>query len=112
MDFSSNVGSCSITHAELRGVAIGLKLAWEAGARKVVVQADSRAAIALLLRNWEVVFHHTYREGNRTADFLANLGHSLPFGTHSIPVSDCNLCFYLRLNCMGISEPGSIIVST
>ncbi|CAN1757952.1 Putative ribonuclease H protein At1g65750 [Linum perenne] len=131
--FSSNVGSCYITRAELRGVAIGLKLAWEAEARKVVVQADSRAAISLieaegapshqhsgevlsirelLMRGWEVVFQHIYREGNRTTDFLTNLGHSLTFGIHLIPISDCNLGFYLRLDTMGISDSRSIFVTT
>ncbi|CAN1757948.1 Putative ribonuclease H protein At1g65750 [Linum perenne] len=74
--FSSNVGSCYITRAELRGVA------------------------------------HIYREGNRTTDFLTNLGHSLTFGIHLIPISDCNLGFYLRLDTMGISDSRSIFVTT
>ncbi|CAN1179533.1 hypothetical protein LINPERHAP1_LOCUS37949 [Linum perenne] len=74
--FSSKVGSCSITRAELRGIATGLN------------------------------------EGNRSADFLANLGHTLPLGTHRIPISDCNLGYFIRLDCMGISEPRSIIVTT
>ncbi|CAN1179527.1 Putative ribonuclease H protein At1g65750, partial [Linum perenne] len=131
--FSSKVGSCSITRAELRGIATGLKLAWEAGFKKIVVQADSRAAISLInaegppthqhggeiytirelmLRDWEVTIRHVYREGNRSADFLANLGHTLPLGTHRIPISDCNLGYFIRLDCMGISEPRSIIVTT
>ncbi|CAN1732103.1 Putative ribonuclease H protein At1g65750 [Linum perenne] len=98
--FSSNVGYCSITRAELRDIATSLKLAWEAGFKKIVVQADSSAAISLInaeghpshqhaelmLRECEVVIYHVYREGNHSADFLANLGHSLSLGTHQVPI--------------------------
>ncbi|CAN1782224.1 Putative ribonuclease H protein At1g65750 [Linum perenne] len=131
--FSSNVGTCSITRAELRGIATGLGLAWEAGFKNIVVQADSRAAISLIyaegppshqhggeiftihklmLRDWEVTIRHVYREGTRSAGFLASLGHKLPLGIHRIPISDCNLGYFLRLDCMGIPEPRSIIVTT
>ncbi|CAN1142925.1 Elongation factor 1-alpha [Linum perenne] len=88
-----------------------MKLAWEAGFKKVVVQADSRAAILLInaegppshqhagevliirelmLREWEVVIRHVYREGNRSADFLANLGHSRSLGRHLKGSNGCN----------------------
>ncbi|CAN1152701.1 hypothetical protein LINPERHAP2_LOCUS18923 [Linum perenne] len=49
----------------------------------------------LQARSWEIRLRHTYREGNRAANFLANLGHQRPIGLHSIPVSDCNLGFHL-----------------
>ncbi|CAN0855504.1 Putative ribonuclease H protein At1g65750 [Linum grandiflorum] len=72
--------------------------------RIVRVQLDSRAAIQLLLadgeithqhsseiaslrelldRNWLIKVEHIYREDNRVADYLAGLGHSLPFRVHS-----------------------------
>ncbi|CAN1180885.1 hypothetical protein LINPERHAP2_LOCUS35024 [Linum perenne] len=45
------------------------------------------------------------REGNVAADFLANLGHKYPHGLHLISLPDCNLSYFLRRDCMGISEP-------
>ncbi|CAN1174311.1 hypothetical protein LINPERPRIM_LOCUS9819, partial [Linum perenne] len=37
---------------------------------------------------WEVSIHHIYREANSAADYLANLGHSLYFGTHVLDAPD------------------------
>ncbi|CAN1826392.1 Putative ribonuclease H protein At1g65750 [Linum perenne] len=124
--YAMNIGSCSITRAEIRG-AIGIRKAWDAGYRKVEVQMDSQAAIyiltndnprvahqhslevlevqELLHRDWEVTFKHVYREANHAAGFLANCGHSLPQGTHSIGLDNCNLSYYIRYDGMRISEP-------
>ncbi|CAN1323813.1 hypothetical protein LINPERPRIM_LOCUS32853, partial [Linum perenne] len=44
--------------------------------------------LELKQRDWVIELYHIYREANFLADFLANKGHSLPFGTHSIPPSD------------------------
>ncbi|CAN1316350.1 Putative ribonuclease H protein At1g65750, partial [Linum perenne] len=60
-------------------------------------------------RSWEVRIQHIYREGNRAADFLANLGHQRPIGIHSIPVPDCNLGFHLLYDALGISESRTIL---
>ncbi|CAN1149044.1 Putative ribonuclease H protein At1g65750 [Linum perenne] len=130
--FTANLGCCSITRAEMRGAIIGLQLAWELGQRKVVLQVDSRAAIQLLQeegvpmhnhamevydfcelleRDWEVSIRHTYREGNHAADFLAGIGHGYPLGRSSIPISDPSLGYFLRYDCMRISETRSIILN-
>ncbi|CAN1314292.1 Putative ribonuclease H protein At1g65750 [Linum perenne] len=98
-----NLGNCSVTRAELRGVIEGLHRAWEAGFRNVVAQLDSSAAISILTsgdgsvnqfalekalfqelrsRYWNLVIKHTYREGNRAADYLAGIGYGYPLGTH------------------------------
>ncbi|CAN1767631.1 Putative ribonuclease H protein At1g65750 [Linum perenne] len=124
--YSVNLGRCSITRAELRGILVGLDVVWDIRIRKVAVQVDSKVAISLisepgepchhhagevvairklLQRDWEVTISHVYREGNKIADYLASIGHGLPPGTHPISISDCNLGFYLRYGCMGISEP-------
>ncbi|CAN1180887.1 Putative ribonuclease H protein At1g65750 [Linum perenne] len=121
-----NLGKCSIMRAELRGVIEGLRLAWNHGYRKVAVRVDSRAILSLVngvanpshlhareatdireffKRDWEVTITHVYREGNVAADFLANLGHKYPHGLHLISLPDCNLSYFLRRDCMGISEP-------
>ncbi|CAN1751084.1 Putative ribonuclease H protein At1g65750 [Linum perenne] len=101
--FAANLGSCSITRAELRAAKFGLELAWESGARKIHLQLDSIAAVLaiqnnssdesrhshiihqirrLLERNWTVEIYHIYRERNRVADLLAHHGHGLNFGPH------------------------------
>ncbi|CAN1291551.1 Putative ribonuclease H protein At1g65750 [Linum perenne] len=90
--YSMNLGACSITRTEMRGAIKGLTRAWEAGYRRIIVQIDSRAAIALLKgegdqthqhgmesaqfqellrRDWQVLLKHIYREGNHAADYLA-----------------------------------------
>ncbi|CAI0429938.1 unnamed protein product [Linum tenue] len=123
--FACNMGKCSITAAELKGAIVGLQLAWERGFRKVQLKLDSTTAIAiirdrsdddhrhgilakhvnhLLDRDWDVSISHVYREGNRTADFLANLGHSLTFGTHHVDVCCSDLCRWLDYDVMGISQ--------
>ncbi|CAN1126413.1 Putative ribonuclease H protein At1g65750, partial [Linum perenne] len=58
----------------------------------------------LLQRNWQAEIHHIYREGNGAADFLANLGHSLDLGIHSVPTFDSNLGCFLRKDCMRIAD--------
>ncbi|CAN1146097.1 Putative ribonuclease H protein At1g65750, partial [Linum perenne] len=125
--YSINLGICSITRAEIRGVLEGIRLAWREGFRKVEVQMDSKAVIAILLdkdqsidhshalevlefrdwatRNWDLRLKHIYREANQAADYLANIGHSLQRGCHSIPLSDCNLAYHVRSDCMGIYVP-------
>ncbi|CAN1166139.1 hypothetical protein LINPERHAP2_LOCUS26565 [Linum perenne] len=57
-----------------------------------------------MLRNWEVTISYTYKEGNQVADYLADIGHGLPPGTHSISTPGCNFGYYLHHDCMDISE--------
>ena len=99
--FALNKGVGSVLEAEIWGILEGLKLAWSTGFRKVVVESDSQAAVTLLTsdiskyhplynivracksfmeKDWSCSMHHIYRERNRVADYLANLGHSLMLG--------------------------------
>ncbi|CAN1768424.1 Putative ribonuclease H protein At1g65750 [Linum perenne] len=131
--FSMNLGRCSVTRAELRGAIHGLELVWSMGFRSVELQLDSKAAIDLLLatgeprhqhagevlsfrelreRHWSVNIRHVYREGNKVADFLASRGHDLPFGSHTFPLSDFNLVYLLRYDCLGISEPRHVVINS
>ncbi|CAN1850150.1 hypothetical protein LINPERHAP1_LOCUS39711 [Linum perenne] len=64
----------------------------------------------LLRREWEVKFKHVYREANHTAYYLANCGHNFPWGLHSMGFDNCNLTYYIRYDCMGISEPRTIMI--
>ncbi|CAN1335133.1 hypothetical protein LINPERPRIM_LOCUS36647, partial [Linum perenne] len=45
-------------------------------------------------RDWSLVIKHTYREGNRAADYLASIGYSYPFGSHTVSISDCRLGYF------------------
>ncbi|CAL1356638.1 unnamed protein product [Linum trigynum] len=127
--YACNLGVCSITVAELKGAAVGLQIAWDQGHRRVHLNLDSSTAVAiikncsddyhrhgllaihvnnLLNRDWDVVVSHVYREGNCTADYLAEFGHSLPFGTHHVDVCNPDLCRWLEYDVLRISQPRSI----
>ncbi|CAN1201045.1 Putative ribonuclease H protein At1g65750 [Linum perenne] len=130
--FTMNLGFCSITRAELRGAIRGLQLAWEAGFKKVILRLDSQAAISIFTnedstehqhglevitfrelraRNWSIKIEHTYREGNTAADHLAALGYDYPIGNHIIPISCNSLVYFLRRDCIGVTEPRSILIN-
>ncbi|CAN1254622.1 Putative ribonuclease H protein At1g65750 [Linum perenne] len=101
--------------AELRGIVEGMKLAWDLGIRKLMIQTDSKAAgnstsrhasllqqfSELLSREWCVSVHHIFREANFAADYLANLGQSLPLGVHVLDVPDFSLADWLRFDSVG-----------
>ena len=64
----------------------------------------------LLERNWEVIVAHTYREGNRCAEAMANHALSLPQGLH---ILENPLEFVSRImmeDIVGLSFPRSYIV--
>ncbi|CAN1768790.1 Putative ribonuclease H protein At1g65750 [Linum perenne] len=109
--FSANLGVCSIMRSELRAIVEGMKLAWSKGIRRLRIQTDSKAAVAMLskpfsvnnqhaslieqfselsTRDWQVSIHHIYREANCAAH-LANLGHSLDLGVHVFEFPDVSL---------------------
>ncbi|CAN1161785.1 hypothetical protein LINPERHAP2_LOCUS24129 [Linum perenne] len=58
-----------------------------------------------LQREWIVDLKHVYREANHAADYLANLGRNTTRGAHEVHHDDCNLAYFIRYDCMGISEP-------
>ncbi|CAN1762528.1 Putative ribonuclease H protein At1g65750 [Linum perenne] len=124
--FSVNLGSCSIMRAELRAAEIGLGYAWSLGARKVILQLDSLAAVNAILgpptedlrhshtllgidglrqRDWQVSVHHVFREANQVADLLAHLGHSKPLGTTFFTYCPSFIRFALFSDCIGTSFP-------
>ncbi|CAN1158508.1 Putative ribonuclease H protein At1g65750 [Linum perenne] len=130
--FTMNLGVCTITRAEMRGAIEGLSRAWNAGARKVILQMDSKAAIALLVngnvttnqhaletlqfnellgRTWDLRIEHIYREGNGAADFLAGIGYGYPFGSHTFDCSDSSLGYFLRYDCFGMTLPRLISIN-
>ncbi|CAN1134499.1 Putative ribonuclease H protein At1g65750 [Linum perenne] len=108
--------------SELRAIVEGMKLAWSKGIRRLRIQTDSKAAVAMLSspnnannqhasiieqfselssRAWQVSIHHIYREANCAADHLANFGHSLDLGCHFFNYPDVSLQYWLRFDLVG-----------
>lgn len=91
--FGDNLGIASVNEAKLWGLYNGLQMAWNTSFRRIEVELDSQVVLQLLEKDvsllhplgalvscckqfithdWAVKLHHTYREGNRIADHLAN----------------------------------------
>ncbi|CAN1178098.1 Putative ribonuclease H protein At1g65750, partial [Linum perenne] len=123
--FTANMGDCSITRAEICAIVQGMKLAWDLGIRKLLIQSDSEAAVAILRRedtnhqhailvsefmelrsrSWDISITHVFREANCGADYLANLGHSYCFGLHLFSQPDSTLAHWLRFDLIGVASP-------
>lgn len=106
-EFTVNIGKSSSFMAELWGLREGLRLAKERGFHNVEVKIDAEAVVkAITTDNGDdqcdntlicecrellgsgifTIFSHTLKEGNKCADWLANLGHTNEWGT---VVYDC-----------------------
>jgi ribonuclease HI len=98
--FAKCVGFCSAFVAELWGVVEGLRYAYRLGFKQIELNIDSEAVVRvikngtsnsamgssllkhiknLLAMDWIVEISHTYREANKCADVLANIGCSLSY---------------------------------
>ncbi|KAJ8444214.1 hypothetical protein Cgig2_028095 [Carnegiea gigantea] len=97
--FAEKLGVCSLFNAELRAIFRGLTLAKGWGIKHLVLNVDSRVIVnslhgkhgcparffgitqkckALIVDSgWEVQVTHCYREANKVADTLANVGVTL-----------------------------------
>jgi ribonuclease HI len=93
--FTCNLGPCSVFDAEVFGYILSMEFAAQQGWTNIWLESDSSSArlafknvslVPIRLRNrWhnacalniQVICSHIYREGNRCADRLANLGHSV-----------------------------------
>ncbi|CAN1152969.1 Putative ribonuclease H protein At1g65750 [Linum perenne] len=106
-----NLGTSSITRAEIRGAITGLELAWDFGYMQIDLQIDSQVAVAILTASENPTIKHIYREANKVVDFLTEQGSYFPIGTHLFPLIDSNLGYFLRYDCMGISEPRLIYLN-
>ncbi|CAN1729081.1 hypothetical protein LINPERHAP1_LOCUS484 [Linum perenne] len=90
-----NISVCSIMRAEIHDALEGIRHACRAGCRKLEIQLDSNAVVAILTdkiptlshhhalevpefqewlrRDWVILLKHMYWETNHTVDYLANL---------------------------------------
>ncbi|KAF7803041.1 hypothetical protein G2W53_042152 [Senna tora] len=99
--FSKRLGRGNALHAEIWGILQGLKIAWEKGYKKVIIESDSSLAIQLALgtndqphyigqiikdihtlvnKDWTVKFSIVKRDFNTVADKLASWAQRDMFG--------------------------------
>ncbi|WCJ31853.1 Polynucleotidyl transferase ribonuclease H-like superfamily protein [Euphorbia peplus] len=124
--FARKIGRCSVVKAKLWGIYDGLILAWNLGFIKVQVEVDSLLCVDLLhrqstlsndlltlivgirtlqQRNWEISISHTYREGNRGADFMANLAATVELGIHFFDRPPMGVHRIIEQDLLGVSFP-------
>ncbi|KAF7843157.1 ribonuclease H [Senna tora] len=110
--FTCNLGKTTIICAELWGIYLGLKMVWNLGHRKVIVESDSSNAIDeirsshkevsnqlpmmgnimnLLNQNWDVRLQHISRSSNNCADVLAKKSISIRNGFCTYDSPPCYL---------------------
>ncbi|CAN1147499.1 hypothetical protein LINPERHAP2_LOCUS15912 [Linum perenne] len=70
------------------GIVLGMERAWNKGIGSLEIQTDSLCAVNLLLKADNLDHQHVYREANCLADALANKGHGMSLGTHTVDGSD------------------------
>jgi ribonuclease HI len=124
--FSKSLGSTTAYVAELWGLLEGLSMARSMGFNKLEVQMDSEIIVniinkhgqgsvsgwsiikkirSLLSLDWSVKICHIYREANRCADMLANMGCVHNHGTLSYHQPPTDLMQVLDDDIRGVSFP-------
>jgi ribonuclease HI len=124
--FSKFLGSTTAYMAEVWGLYEGLSLARSLGIERLEVQVDSEALVKatnkdgmgctmswnimqkirdLLKLNWEVRIRHIFREGNRCADALANMGCKQDVGWKTYQEAPSELFQVLADDFRGVSFP-------
>ncbi|KAL5865655.1 hypothetical protein ACOSQ3_003169 [Xanthoceras sorbifolium] len=108
--FALKKGSGSVLEAKLWRMFEGLKLAWDAGLRKVFIDSNSMSIVYILNKEislnhhlfnivnnckmlvrggWCCTIGHVYRENNKVVNSLTSLGHYLGVGIRQ-------LCFVIK----------------
>ncbi|KAJ1418065.1 Ribonuclease H domain [Sesbania bispinosa] len=130
LGFSMNLGRGSVLFAELKAVELALRIAWDNGFTHICVESDSLLAISLIekgssphhpfasilkhihcwkQKNWQVTFAHSFREGNRVADWFANSAPSRQFGLHLISSPPAYCIDLLWQDSIGVALSGRIL---
>ncbi|PNX95557.1 ribonuclease H [Trifolium pratense] len=128
--FAKGVGQCSAFVAELWGVLEGLLLAKRLGFSTVELSIDSKAVVhvvisgrtqgadgyaivkkirRLLKMDWNVKILHEYREANKCADALANIGCNLDHEVIFYEACPMEIGYILLADQLGISTPRLIV---
>ncbi|KAJ6370397.1 hypothetical protein OIU76_028635 [Salix suchowensis] len=127
--FSSRIQSRSSFEAELVAVREALKLAWDKGLRRVILESDSESVVNRIRNQkirqpknqmeeiilecqgygcspaWSCFFQHTYREGNFAADALTKELVSESFELHVWNHPPKSLSLILLADMIGMDVP-------
>ncbi|CAL1359363.1 unnamed protein product [Linum trigynum] len=130
--FVCSLGSCSAILAELWGIYHGLGVAWQQGSRALILETDSQMALQLIdkrtdplhphstllgairrriARDWVVKLAHTYREGNRAADWLSKHSLVYPYGKLELTTPPQGIQHIIRDDCRGTTFTRSIVTA-
>ncbi|KAL9228579.1 hypothetical protein vseg_004142 [Gypsophila vaccaria] len=129
--FTFSSGICTSMRAEMRALVVGLEHARSLGLTNLLVHMDNKACVdffrheqllsnslrplvhrsreLIALEGWEVRIDHTYREANRAADWLANLGVRSAPNTTIFGTPPAELRSILREDILGVSFPRLVI---
>ena len=81
--------------------------------KQVIVPNEFYALVAavreLVSRNWHISITHIYREAN-SADFMANMAHSLPHGVHLFTSPPVGIYSIIVQDLFGVTQPRLISV--
>ncbi|PKI65450.1 hypothetical protein CRG98_014189 [Punica granatum] len=128
MGFMMNLGCATSPIAELKPLRQGLINAKERGVDNVIVELDAKLVLSwvrgkstnmvltnliddcrnLCLQFDTIIPKHTYREANKCADHLANLGAELPNSLVILTHSPPSIRKLLFEDIMGLSSPRTI----
>lgn len=125
--FAANFGHCNAYKAEVLALELGLRMAQQQGITKLIIQMDNKACIEALqndqLLGGEYVhllsvcrniissfgnnirMFHCYREGNKVADRLANVGIVRIEGITYFDVPPIEIRDTLREDVIGVTTP-------
>ncbi|CAL1384434.1 unnamed protein product [Linum trigynum] len=126
--FCSKMSNGTTIMAELWGILQGLQLAWRKGIRFLILESDSQLALdliknrtdaahphstglirRLLGQDWVVQLAHTYREGNRVADWLSKHSLIYPFDTYELDEPPRDLKKILQEDLLEVSFPRQVL---
>ncbi|CAL1412749.1 unnamed protein product [Linum trigynum] len=131
--FVANLGTATAILSELWGISFGLDIAWKHGGRAIQIQTDSQLALQLiearhdpihpyatllsairrkLNRDWLVRLTHTYREGNRVADWLSKHSLVYPYGMHELTSPPPGINSLIRDDMMGITSTRRVVATS
>ncbi|CAL1357331.1 unnamed protein product [Linum trigynum] len=129
----ASLGSATTVLAELWAICYGLDLVWNLGFRVVKVATDSQLAIQLIQerhdpihpyatllnlirrkigQDWLVSLSHTYREGNRTADWLSKHSLVYPYGKYELADPPSGLIHVLQDDARGVTFERHVVANS
>ncbi|PNX58030.1 ribonuclease H [Trifolium pratense] len=124
--FAKNVGLCSAFIAELWGVLEGLRYVHRLGFKKVELNIDSEAVVRVIQNrrsnssmgssvmkqiwrfmemDWIIEISHVYREANKCADAMANIGCCLDYEVVYYNACPSQLAETYAADLLGITTP-------